>query len=420
MTSHRADGGREQAHAASAAAPANTKPRLTPEQAIDLLCAWLEPVPGASGPWSEAAGRVLESSLAADRPNPAVDVSAMDGFAIHVNGPLPECLPVVGEANIGSAPRHLPPGTALKIFTGSPIPDGANCVVRLEDVIEESGDIRFRPKSAISEGDNIRWRGENCPTGAEIVAAGQAITPAVASALAAFVSGPVSLRRRVRVRALITGNEVCRPGAAVEPWQLRDSNGPAMAAFVQSLPWAEWKGIHYAKDDLTSLSAALRGCFEDTDMLLLSGGVSVGDYDFVPDAVAAAGCEIIFHKLPIRPGKPVLAAVGHGNRVVMGLPGNPLAVLVILRRLVLPVLRRLAGFREPAPAAPMVRVTLPAEQPRDTFWYRPVRMTGNGEATLVASRGSGDLVSAAASDGFIEVLPRESGNGPWAYFPWQG
>lgn len=420
MTSRRSGSGLDTVKPGRAAAPASTQPRLTPTQAVDLLCAWLEPVPGASGPWSEAVGRVLESPLTADRPNPAVDVSAMDGFAIHLTEPLPEGLPVIGDANIGVAPRPLPPGTALKIFTGSPIPEGANWVVRLEDVIETPEGISFRPDGAVSKGDNIRRRGENCAAGAEIVAAGQAITPTIAAALGAFVPGPVHIRRRVRVTALVTGNEVCRPGAAVKPWQLRDSNGPAMAAFVQSLPWAEWGGIHYAKDDLTSLSAALRKCFDDTDVLLLSGGVSVGDYDFVPDAVAAAGCEIIFHKLPIRPGKPVLAAVGHGNRVVMGLPGNPLAVLVILRRLVLPVLRRLAGFREPAPGTPIVRVTLPPEKPRDTFCYRPVRMRGNGDATLVSSRGSGDLVSAAASDGFIEVLPGESGNGPWAYFQWQG
>lgn len=420
MTSHRFGSGQDGTEPGRAAAPASPKSRLTPDQAIDLLCAWLEPVPGASCPWSEAAGRVLESPMTADRPNPAVDVSAMDGFAIRFTEPFPVRLPVIGEANIGVAPRLLPPGTALKIFTGSPIPEGANWVVRLEDVIETPEGIRFRPDDVVSKGNNIRRRGENCPAGVEVVSAGQAITPTIASALAAFVPGPVTIRRRVRIRALVTGNEVCRPGEAVEPWQLRDSNGPAMAAFVQSLPWAEWGGILYARDDLASLSAALRKCLDDADMVLLSGGVSVGDYDFVPDAVAAAGCETIFHKLPIRPGKPVLAAVDRGNRVVMGLPGNPLAVLVILRRLVLPVLRRLAGFSEPAPAAPMVSVMLPPEKPRDTFWYRPVRMRENGKATLVASRGSGDLVSAAASDGFIEVLPGESGNGPWAYFQWQG
>ena len=399
---------------------ARRRPLLTPQQAVDLLCEWLQPVPGAPGSWSDAAGRVLEAPVAADRPSPALDVSAMDGFAIEVTDSVPASFAVAGEANIGVAPRSLPRASAMKIFTGSPVPEGANCVVRLEDVVATAAEIRLRPGVVARVGDNIRRAGENCAAGDEVVSSGQVITPAVAAALAAFVSGPVSLRRRVCVRALVTGNEVRPPGEAVESWQLRDSNGPAMAAFVQSLPWAEWGGIRYAKDDLESVSGALRECLEDADLLLLSGGVSVGDYDFVPDAVVSAGCEIIFHKLPIRPGKPVLGAVGHGNRVIMGLPGNPLAVLVILRRLVLPVLQQLAGFREPAPAAPMVRTALPTEKPRDTYWYRPVRLTANGEARLVASRGSGDLVSAAASDGFIEVLPGAGGDGPWAYYDWRG
>jgi len=389
----------------------------SPAQAVDALLARVEPLDTQHIALAGASGRVLAQPLQADRPSPACDVSAMDGYAVREVQP-DIVLPVVGEVAIGQAPPAMPRDAALRIFTGGPVPAGCHAVIPREQVEEQPDTICILADLTIKPGQHIRRRGENGQAGQTIVEQGTAITPAVAAALAACGVAEPRVHRCVRLAAIVTGNELHDVTDQVEPWQLRDSNGPTLTAMFAPLPWVDWRGIDRAADDRDQLrqvvSAALDGC----DALILTGGVSMGDYDFVPEILAELGCEIIFHKLPIRPGKPALGAVGPQGQAVLGLPGNPVSVMTTAKRLALPVLRHRAGFAQAD--APAARVTLvnPDDKQLALHWSRPVRLVGDGQAERIATRGSGDIISAARSDGFVEIPANQTGPGPWPFYSW--
>lgn len=372
-------------------------------------------------PLAHAAGRVLAEPLKADRPSPAADVSAMDGYAVRLSGLSPGRRPVAAEAMIGREPPALDETAAgvVRIVTGAPVPPGADAVIKREDVRElgEAIEIGEATIAAAHPGLNIRRRGENIAAGDEVVGAGRAIDAAVAGALACFGVAEPLVFRRVRVGVLVTGDELLGPGETPSPWRLRDSNGPALAALLGPCAWAEVVGPRRAPDEPEAVRSAAAALLAECDALLVTGGVSMGDRDFVPRALEEAGAEILFHKLPQRPGKPVLGAVTRDGKPVLALPGNPVSVLVTARRMACPVLARVAGLADP-PAPSLVTVEGGSTKRLDLWWHRPVKVTGPGRARLVEGMGSGDLVSAARGDGFVELPPGETGPGPWPFYPW--
>lgn len=370
-------------------------------------------------PVGRSGGRILAMPAQADRPSPACDVSAMDGYAVRRKDMASGTLPVAGEVMIGREPPVLQPGTALRIFTGGPVPADADAVIPREDLQESPASISFAADLVVKHGQHIRRTGENCPAGAEFAAAGVAITPAVAAALAAFGDGQVAVHAKVRVAVIVTGNEVRRPSAAVTRWELRDSNGPGLEAMFSALRWVEWGGVEYAPDEPRGLTALIEGAFAaGLDALLITGGVSMGDHDYVPAALAQAGGRQIFHRLPIRPGKPVLGAIGPNGEAVVALPGNPVSVMSTARLIAAPVLRHVAGFREAEDTSRMVHVLNPDDRTLRLHWMRPVRLCGSDGAHLVATQGSGDIVNTATSDGFIQCSPGSSGPGPFRFRSW--
>lgn len=390
----------------------------SPSLAVQALADRLAPIGTESVGLSEAAGRILAEAVVADRPSPPCDVSAMDGYAIRLEDLGMGRLPVAGEVIAGGEPPPLPPRAVLRIFTGAPIPPGCDAVVPREDVRELSDAIVLPEAFALELGRHIRRRGENGQAGEIVVGPGTAISAGAAGALAAFGVSRPKVHRRVRVAILITGNEVHRPDAEVRPWQIRDSNGPALAAMLAPLPYIELQGPRHVPDDPTALRTAAERLAGDADALLFTGGVSMGDYDFVPDVLRAMGCEIVFHKLPIRPGKPVLGAVGPQGQAIVGLPGNPVSALITARRIAVPLLRRLAGCAVPLAPRPLVVFRESAGKPAGLFRYRLVRWNAAGEAEAVPSQGSGDLISAARSDGFVEIPPHATDGEPRPFFSW--
>lgn len=389
----------------------------TPAHAVAAMLTRLDAVEVEHSDLAEASGRVLGQALQADRPSPACDVSAMDGYAVReVQSGI--TLPVVGEVAIGQPPPSMPQDAALRIFTGGPVPAGCQAVIPREQVEEQPDTINLPANLAIRPGQHIRRCGENGQAGQAIVEQGFGITPAVAAALAACGLAKPRVHRRVRLAAIITGNEVHDVTAEVEPWRLRDSNGPTLTAMFAPLPWIDWRGVDRAADDRDQLQQAVSASLSACDALLLTGGVSMGDYDFVPEIVTELGCEIVFHKLPIRPGKPVLGAVGPKGQAVLGLPGNPVSVMTTARRLALPVLRYRAGFVQPNPPGASVTLVKPDGKQLALHWSRPVRLLADGEAELIATRGSGDIISAACSDGFVEIPANLVGPGPWPFYRW--
>jgi molybdopterin molybdotransferase len=216
-----------------------------------------------------------------------------------------------------------------------------------------------------------------------------------------------------------TGNEVRACGdQPPTPWQLRDSNRASILTLLEAIPWIQIIRAEHCPDDQASLTELLRSSIADSDALLLTGGVSMGDYDFVPAVLRAIGGEVVFHGLPIRPGKPILGAVTREGKLLMGLPGNPVSALVGCHRMANPLLRKIAGVDPWMPLRPLVYLNQPDQQKIPLHWMRLVRLADHGMAELVDSHGSGDLVSLGHSSGFIELPPGSSGSGPWPYTAW--
>lgn len=390
----------------------------SPAEAVAAMLERVRPVETQRVPLAEASGRVLAAPLAADRPSPAVDVSAMDGYAVRLAELTPGRHAIGAEVRIGREPPACE-GGVVRIVTGGAVPRGADAVIKREDVRELDGAIEVDAATiaGVQPGAHIRRRGENIGAGEEVIGAGRVIAAPVAAALAAFGEAEPLVHRRVRVGVLVTGDEVVARGTAPAVWELRDSNGPALACLLGMCPWVETVGPERAADEPGEIQRAIEALLERCDALLLTGGVSMGDRDFVPPALRAAGATTLFHRLPQRPGKPVLGAITGRGQPVLGLPGNPVSVMVTARRMAAPVLAKLAGMVEPAGPA-LVRLESDSGRRLDLWWQRLVRIVGPGRATLVEGLGSGDVVAAARSDGFVEVPPGEGGEGPWPFYAW--
>jgi molybdopterin molybdotransferase len=387
----------------------------SPGEALAAMVARVEPVGTERVRLPKAGGRVLAEGVVADRPSPSCDVSAMDGYALRLADANPGRIEVAGEILIGRAPPEMVAGRALKIVTGAPVPAGADVVIKREDV-EEHGDHIILGDVDVKPNQNIRRRGENLGEGDGVASAGGVITPTVVGALATFGVVQPLVHERVRVGVLSTGDEVLRYDESPGAYQLRDSNAPGLAALLSRHAWIDVLEPGHVPDDKDETVARIGAMLDRCDALMLMGGVSMGDRDFVPAALEANGVETVFHKLPQRPGKPVLGGVVDG-RPVFGLPGNPVSVLATARALGLPALAVRAGItRWPAP--PVVRVVNADDTTLGLWWRRLVRLVGVGEVELVETRGSGDVPSSARSDGFVELPPGASGEGPWAYYGW--
>lgn len=393
---------------------------MSPAEALEAHLSKLGPVGIEMLGWRDACGRVLAEPLVADRPSPPSDVSAMDGYAVRLADLARGRLDVAGDVFVGRPAPPMPQGKTLRIVTGALIPAGAEAVVRREDVVEHGDHITIGPETLHTQrGQYIRRAGENARAGEAIVPAGTVIAPPVMAAMATFGAARVSVYRRVRVGVLITGDELLPPDGRPEPWQLRDANGPALRAMIACRPWCELRDCRHVADEPEPMSAALRELLRDCDAVFITGGVSMGGRDHVPSVVQAAGAEIIFHRLPQRPGKPILAAVGPAGQAILGLPGNPVSVMVTARRFGVPALAKRAGLTDPAPSPPAVTLAPDDGRRLDLWWYRPVRLAAAGLAEFLDLRSSGDVAATARSDGFIELPPGEGGSGPWAFYAWQ-
>ncbi len=247
--------------------------------------------------------------------------------------------------------------------------------------------------------------------------------------LAAVGCATPRVRDRVRVAVIATGDELTDPRQEPGPFQVRDSNGPAVCAVLASNAWVHVASVHHVPDDPDLLRSVLQSSTDTCDAVVLTGGVSMGHRDPVREAVERVGGEVIFHGLPQRPGKPMLGGVARGVPL-FGLPGNPVSAMVTCVRIVVPVLAARAGCTSPmtcadasgAPWAPRVALSAPDDARLDLWWHRLVRLTRDGQAELLDARGSGDIAAGGRSDGFIEVPPRgwadDAADGRFSFYPW--
>jgi molybdopterin molybdotransferase len=220
----------------------------------------------------------------------------------------------------------------------------------------------------------------------------------------------------VRISILNTGDELVDLGQPIQDWQIRDSNGPLLSTMLASHAWARALRKK-VPDDPVQIRAALSQALAESDAVILTGGVSMGDTDHVPKSIVDCGGEVVFHRVPIRPGKPLLGAVGPKGQVIMGLPGNPVSVAVTFRKYALPLLRYVSGMRGEEIA---VRVPIVCDDAKtlELIWFRLVKLDGSGNAMVLPSQGSGDIISLSSSDGFVEIPSGVPSKGSFPFYPW--
>ncbi len=349
---------------------------LAPEQAIVAYFARAELASprGERVALDAAGGRVLAADVVAREDHPSHPRSTMDGFAVQSGGGRSRR--ITGEVRMGAAaPRAIASGEALRIPTGGALPEGADAVVALEDVDERDGSIDLRVE--LTPGENVAPRGGDLRRGERILDAGRRIGAPELGVLATLGYGAVDVFARPRFGIISTGDELIDVEADATLGQIRDSNRYALAGTLRALG-AEAIHLPRAPDDPIALRLALESALASCNGVLLTGGSSVGERDFVPRVVAALGAPgPIVHGLRVKPGKPtLLAAVG--GKPIVGLPGNPTSSLMILEAVARPIVTALCGERH-ARAATIDAVAAREFSGREGWtWYVPARVTSDG------------------------------------------
>ena len=381
---------------------------LTPAQAESLIEQHLTCLPIESLPLTQAAGAVLRENIYAERDQPPFDRVAMDGFALAAAAAANNSgrLRIVGIQNAGDPPQTLAdPDACIEIMTGAMLPRGCDAVVPVEH-IQRNGAFAELGRKPVQPWQNVHRRGSDCPQGALLLAAGTRLSaPEVAIAAGAGMA-----RLRVSAQPMIvvisTGNELIEPGELIEPHQVRRSNAYGITASLRQHGFARVADDH-VRDDEAALEERLRFHLHTHDVLILSGGVSMGKLDLVPKVLERLGVNLVFHHVAQRPGKPMWFGVAQSGRAVFALPGNPVSTLVCLSRYVLPALRAAMG-QAPAEAR-RIALTAPVEVKAPLAFYMPVKLKsddwGRTSAEPKPTNGSGDFTALAGTEGFVELPP---------------
>lgn len=325
--------------------------------ARDAVLAATVQLPSEPVPLGIAHGRTLAEPLTAAADVPPFGNSAMDGFAVRHDasrGPLA----VVGEARAGSpAAVALAPGEAIRISTGAPLPDGADAVVRVEDTAEQDGHVTLA--TTLVAGQNVRAAGEDLRAGELVLEAGTRLGAAELAVAVGAGAGTVACARRPRVAVLCTGDELREPGAPLGPGEIHNSNAVMLAALAAE-EGAELVAVERVADDRAATEAAFAAALDTADLVIASGGVSVGPHDHVKPALTALGVQERFWRVSLQPGKPTWFGT-RGAQLVLGLPGNPVSSYVTFLLFARPALRALQGA---APLPPRERALLTRTLPR--------------------------------------------------------
>jgi molybdopterin molybdotransferase len=409
------------------------------DDARDLILSAFAPLPPVSLSIVDALGLVLTQDIVADGPIPPFPNSAMDGYAVRAvdtTGATPTTpvhLRVIGEAPAGYACSHrVESGLAVRIMTGAPIPDGADAVIRFEETDEadsfKTGSFRNASTvaihGAVRSGDNVRPRGEDVAGGDTILAAGAVVRPAEIGVLASLGRTSVAVHRPPRVAILATGDEIVDPGTPLLPGQIHNSNSSTIAALVRRCG-GEPILLGVARDTAGDIRAKLAQA-RQADLIVTSGGVSVGDYDIVKQVLQMDG-RVDLWQVRIKPGKP-LAFGRIGDIPLLGLPGNPVAAAVAFEQFARPAIRTMLGHQSHGIPTVQARLLDRVENRggRRQFVRVHVETDGLGGyvARLAGSQGAGVLTSLMRANGLL-VIPEEIAiaepgmNLPVQMFDWQ-
>ncbi|MDW5415393.1 molybdopterin molybdotransferase MoeA [Iodobacter sp. CM08] len=352
-------------------------------------------------PLSQANGRVLSQNVVSQMAVPGFDNSAMDGYALHIGDAWPDSFKLVQRIAAGEVGHALNVGEAARIFTGAPIPAGANGVVMQENCRAEDGQIYIA--QPVELGSNIRLRGEDIEVGSVILPAGTRLSPAAIGLAASIGVAELTVKQRLRVALLSTGDELVEPGQLLAAGQIYNSNRYALTALLEDCLITD---LGIVPDDAELTRDILQTAAKQHDVLITSGGVSVGEEDHVKGAVEQLG-RLELWKIAIKPGKPF--AYGRiGDCDFIGLPGNPVSSLVTFLLLVRPfLLARLACLKlEPARFKLMAAFDWKKAGNRREFLRG--RLNNDGQVEIYPQQGSGVLTSLVWGDGLVDIAVGET------------
>ena len=394
--------------------PGKTGALLPVEEALAQLLAMAEAAPILERerlPLAHTQGRVLADDLVSTLDLPPWPNSAMDGYALRLADWHGEPLPVSQRIFAGQAPEPLKAGTCARIFTGAPVPAGADCV-EMQENAQVQADERVLFSEPMSPWQNIRPQGQETTVGETVLVAGTRLGPIEQGLAASLGCAELEVVRPVRVAVLSTGDELVEPGQALGPGQIYNSNRVLLCSWLQRLG-CEVVDAGILPDDLPTTRQRLAE-LSDVDLILSTGGVSVGEADFLGIALREEG-ELALWKLAIKPGKPL--TFGHFRGVpVIGLPGNPASTLVTFALLARPYLLRRQGVRDVLPLQFQVPAGFVWAKPGNRREYLRGRME-QGRAVIYRNQSSGVLRSAAWAEGLVEVLEgRTLVEGDWVNF----
>ena len=375
---------------------------LTVDEALDRILALVRPLDPERIDLMDALGATLAEDVSADRDVPPFRNSAMDGYAVRGAdvATAPTRLIIVGDIGAGSAPsRGVAAGEAMRIMTGAPMPDGADTVVRVEDTDNRTDTVTITVPTKL--GTSVRAAGEDLKRGERILTRGTVLRPAELGVLATMGRRTVSVTKRPRVAVLSTGDELVEVDADLGPGQIRDANRYSLAAAARAAG-ATPIALGIVRDTADDLRRALRDAARQADVIVTSGGVSVGDHDHVKPVVEELG-SMDFWSIAIRPGRPLAFGEIGGTRI-FGLPGNPVSCLLGFELFVRPALLKMAGrglLHRP-------RVTATLDDTLDTppglrFFARGIYDPATNTVRTTGPQGSGILRSMALANCFIDI-----------------
>ncbi len=377
---------------------------LTPAEAEAAIAASIGRLPEELLPLSACAGRVLRRAVRAERDAPPFDRVTMDGIAFHGGAPRRE-FRVAGIQAAGTPALQLQaPTDCFEVMTGAVLPAGCDTVVPVERIRLEGGVASIESGCEPVPWMHVHRRGADARAGAVLLQSGARLgAPEIAVAASAGMAG-LAVSRLPRIAVISTGDELVEPGKPVLDHQVRRSNTHGLAAALQLAGFPPETDLHLP-DRKDQLVASLASELDRHEVLILSGGVSAGRFDYVPDALAALGVRKVFHHVSQRPGRPLWFGIRAPGVTVFALPGNPVSVLVCLARYVIPALSAMSGARPAAPQMVVLAQEHSFQAPLSCFLPVALRYDQDGR-TLAEPRptgGSGDFIALAGTDGFVEL-----------------
>ncbi len=384
---------------------------LTTAEALARILAATPALPAETVELAAATGRCLRQAVMAERDQPPFDRVMMDGIAIrHTEAASGQRdYPIQARQMAGEPALELAHGQCIEIMTGAALPRGADCIVPVERISVAAGVATLEDGYETRARQFIHARGSDYVKGAELLSPGKAIEPMEVAVIASSGLAAVAVGRNPVVRVLSTGDELVAAGKPIAAHQVRMSNGPAIVAMLARHGYGDALHDHLV-DDPEVLATRIAAHLEAADVLVLSGGVSMGKADYVPDVLASLGVEVVFHRVSQRPGKPLWFGTAPGNKTVFALPGNPVSALVCCRHYVIPALGRACGLPSPLPEFAALTEDVTFEP--DLTCFQPVRLVSNAVGQVLAipvhTNTSGDFASLAGTGGYVELAREPS------------